>query len=301
VRGKTGDERGWSVSVAGQRRDAPAITAQWARTHLRDLEDRYTCAADWAASQELEERIVATSLRFGVLCRFTAYVAIDSRVVAEGGRQHRVLQPVEAPSGWDLLAAKPMLASHDAGVDYLLGDEPEGVECAPIGFGTPMQPAPRARLARADLDGGKEDRDGEKWCADLRPERRIRSRVLRDYLDDTVAAPAADVKRQQAQLAAARTQIREETRRLREAGARTDDQRRELLADLVRRLTVLIAELIAQDVPSSAVSELTAVVAAIEAGGAADPMWDAVLEALDDFAGATGSPDRKRRAFWKRS
>jgi hypothetical protein len=199
-----------------------------------------------------------------------------------------------------------MPASVDTGVhyslgDYSLGDEPEGVACASIGFAPPVQSAPRARLARADLDGGSADRDGEKLYADLRPDRGANRRArLRDYLDDTVAAPAADARRGQADLAAARKQIGEEARRLREAGALTDDQRRELLAELVRRLTVLIGELIAQDVPSSAVSELTAVVAAIEAGGAVSPMWDAVLAALDDFAGDSGS-QKKRRAFWKRS
>ena len=49
----------------------------------------------------MEKRIVKTSLRFGVLCRFTAFVAVDSRVVAEGGVPHRVMQPVEVPAGWE--------------------------------------------------------------------------------------------------------------------------------------------------------------------------------------------------------
>ncbi len=95
----------WSRSVAGQRSEAPAVTAQWARDHLRDLEDRYAAAP----TEDLEKRIIATSLRFGVLCRFTAYVAVDSRagrVVADGGL-HRVMQPVELPAGWDLSAPSP--------------------------------------------------------------------------------------------------------------------------------------------------------------------------------------------------
>ncbi|KAA1246876.1 DUF4349 domain-containing protein [Mycobacterium simiae] len=101
VCGTTGDGADWSATVAGQRREAPAVTAQWARVHLRDLEDSYALAP----TQDLAKRIVDTSLRFGVLCRFTAYVGLDTRdgrVVAEGGLQHRVLQPVEAPAGWVL-------------------------------------------------------------------------------------------------------------------------------------------------------------------------------------------------------
>jgi hypothetical protein len=113
LRGTTSDGGDWSVGVAGQRREAPAVTAQWARAHLRDLEDRF--AAD--PSADLEKRIVDTSLRFGVLCRFTAYVAVDSRIVAEGGVQHRVMQPVEMPAGWD------KRLSHD-GVDALFAAAP---------------------------------------------------------------------------------------------------------------------------------------------------------------------------------
>jgi Ca-activated chloride channel family protein len=304
LQGKTGDGGGWSVTVAGQRHEAPAVTAQWARSHLRELEDRYASTPARTACEELEKRIVATSLRFGVLCRFTAYIAVDSRIVADGGARHRVLQPVEAPSGWDLCAPQSMLASlasHYSGVDYLLGDEAEGVECAPMQFDTPMQPSPRSQLARLDLDGDDEHRGGEKLAAELRSERRVRLRAFRDYLDGPAAAPAPDARRQQARLAAARKQIRAEARRLREADPLTDDQRRELLADLARRLTVLIGELIGKNVTSSVVSELTALVAAIEAGGAVGPMWDAVLAALDDVAGAIGSPDKRRRAFWKRS
>ena len=97
LHGKTPAGGGWSTAVTGEDRHAPAVTAQWARANLRDLEDRYAAVP----TEELEKRIVDTSLRFGVLCRFTAYVAIDSRVVAEGGAVHRVLQPVEAPAGWD--------------------------------------------------------------------------------------------------------------------------------------------------------------------------------------------------------
>ena len=100
------------MRATGQRREAPALTAQWARAHLRDLEDRYACASGRDACDELEKQIVATSLRFGVLCRFTAYVAVDSRVVADGTARHRLLQPVEAPAGWDTAGwdASPLAA-----------------------------------------------------------------------------------------------------------------------------------------------------------------------------------------------
>jgi hypothetical protein len=264
LRGTTGDEKDWSVNVAGQHRQAPAVTAQWARAHLRDLEDSYVSAQGRAACEELEKRIVATSLRFGVLCRFTAYIAIDSRVVADGEVPHRVLQPVEAPAGWEM---SPLAATT---LDYDL----DGIECAPAGFATPAPPA-RHALLRMDLDRGDADAVSEKLYASLHPEPGSRSQILRDYLDGGLPTPPAHAPqradlptarkpvreqpeltttrkqvREQPELTAARKQVREQARQLRKAGAVTDNRRRVLLAELARRLRSLIAEL---DRPEGAV------------------------------------------------
>jgi Ca-activated chloride channel family protein len=118
LRGRDAAGQPWSATVEATAGDAAALTATWARAHLRDLEDRY--ATDPAPDRELERRIVDTSLRFGVLCRFTAFVAADVQVVNQGGVVHRVLQPVEAPAGWDMLrrvaAAVPMAAVHAGGL-----------------------------------------------------------------------------------------------------------------------------------------------------------------------------------------
>jgi Ca-activated chloride channel family protein len=94
----------WEEQIAGVAVDNPAVRAVWARAHLRELEDRYAMG-----EHDLEPRIVRTSLDYGVLCRFTAYVAIDTRQVAEGGPEHRVIQPVEPPSGWEPPQAPPMM------------------------------------------------------------------------------------------------------------------------------------------------------------------------------------------------
>jgi Ca-activated chloride channel family protein len=100
--GSTRDGQPWQVTAPAAVAADRAIAQLWARAMLRDLEDAYVAAP----SDALEQRIVATSLRFGVLCRFTAFVAIDSRVVNEGGELHRVIQPVELPAGW---AAPPTM------------------------------------------------------------------------------------------------------------------------------------------------------------------------------------------------
>ncbi|MFY9822741.1 MAG: VIT domain-containing protein, partial [Thermoanaerobaculia bacterium] len=108
VRGLTSEGTPWEQKVTGSGAQGSAPRNLWARAYLRDLEDRYA-----VGDPSLESRIVETSLRFGVLCRFTAFVAVDTRIVNEGGRPHRVVQPVELPSGWDktlLLSAAPAMA-----------------------------------------------------------------------------------------------------------------------------------------------------------------------------------------------
>ncbi len=105
----------WSEELPARRVDNPALTTVWARGRLREMEDRYTAGAGDRAA--LEREIVSTSLRFGVLCRFTAFVAVDrSEVVNPGGQVHGIVQPVERPSGWQngersCLSAAPTMHS----------------------------------------------------------------------------------------------------------------------------------------------------------------------------------------------
>jgi hypothetical protein len=89
----------WSEAVSAQVRDNPAISAAWARGQIRQLEDRYASGA--GDRHALEQSIIRISLKHHVLCRFTAYVAVDrSQVINEGGSVHRITQSVESPEGW---------------------------------------------------------------------------------------------------------------------------------------------------------------------------------------------------------
>ena len=76
----------------------------WARGRLRHLEDVYAVNDSVDAWTSLEKRLVELSTAFGVLCRFTAVVAIDQRQpdrVATPGAMRRVVQPVE--TAWPAL------------------------------------------------------------------------------------------------------------------------------------------------------------------------------------------------------
>lgn len=131
VRGVAAGEP-WAETVTGAVTAGPALRAVWARAHLRELEDRYAMG-----EHGLEESIVRTSLTYGVLCRFTAYVAVDTRQVAGGAPEHRVIQPVEPPSGWEM----PAPAMAPMGVAF-------AAMAAPPGAPSPMPggAAPRGRM-----------------------------------------------------------------------------------------------------------------------------------------------------------
>jgi len=128
---------GWRADVTTTTTVNPSLHAVWARGRLRDLEDRYATveAVPWGHQESLatlEREIVATSLRFGVLCRFTAFVAVDSRVVTEGGAVRKVTQPVDLPQGWEAVAA---------------GFGPQSA--------APSVPRPMQAMRMADAQGGR--------------------------------------------------------------------------------------------------------------------------------------------------
>ncbi len=72
----------------------------WARAKVDDLMDQ-----DLGALQSgtfppaLREQIVSVALAHRLLTQFTSFVAVEDRVVNEGGVQHTVTVPVEMPDG----------------------------------------------------------------------------------------------------------------------------------------------------------------------------------------------------------
>ncbi|MEW9527913.1 VIT domain-containing protein [Microbispora sp. NPDC049125] len=304
LRGRTAEGAPWDARVDGHAAEDRAARAVWARAHLRALEDRYT-----VGERTLEQRIVDTSLRFGVLCRFTAFVAVDTRVVAEGGPEHHVIQPVEPPSGWEMPAAVPMtaagapmmakLASFTTGMPAPGGAAP-GAADAPLGpLPAPSAPArpPAQSYATPPTTGG--GRLGRGFSVDaFLPHHRRETAAATDF---TGILPM----------------LAEELARLREARSLPERDRRRYLADLASRLRV-----ISQMVGGHA--ELTALIAELEtaehAASPLDDLWRRTVDTLDALTGgpseggptgsgsagsgpdATGTGGRKegRRAFWKR-
>ncbi|WP_112266513.1 VIT domain-containing protein [Lentzea terrae] len=242
VRGRTRDGADWEQTVVVREVDSPAVRAQWARAALRDLEDRYA-----TGDRSVEQEIVQTSLRFGVLCRFTAFVAVDERVVSDG-TVHRVVQPVERPAGWEMPV--PMFAAQAGGY----GGPPMPLMAAPAAFPPPAAPGAPAGFAPPAPQA-----------------RRLRLGGAAPKLTHGGGAPGNP------------TDLREiaavEVQRLERDAGLPAWERRDLLADLASRLGTLLAT--TQD---PAWEPLRRLVTELIAGGDVDQLWARAKQVLQEFA-----------------
>ncbi|BCJ46634.1 hypothetical protein GCM10010168_38430 [Actinoplanes ianthinogenes] len=291
VTGRSRDDQDFRTTVAVQERKEPAVTKQWARARLRDMEDAYT-----AGNDALEPRIMETSLRFGVLCRFTAFVAVDERVVNEGGQVRKVTQPVEMPSGWEPPAA-PIAA---AGMILSAAQSP--FPGGPVGAAPrimPPSPPPGApRFAPAGAEETSHRKSVHPTSLDTTP----------DFLaagGPMPAAPAAAPRGfgrsrrpggtlgGETSIAEVRELVAVEAGRLRDAADRPGYERRDLLEDLASRLTVLLTPLSGEEF-----APLHELVALLTGEASLDEKWSAAVRVLTDFGAAPAKPAAK--PFWKR-
>lgn len=148
VTGKEAGERStspadgtWQLPIEATRAHDPAsgaaIAAVWARGRVRELEDRFVTGQ--GDRDALEREIIETSLRYQVLCRFTAFLAVDRSERREGaGPVHRILQPVEQPQGWTNVANAGSLGLLGAAANFVAAV----ADCAAA------MPAPDARAQR---------------------------------------------------------------------------------------------------------------------------------------------------------
>ncbi|HEX2809848.1 MAG TPA: VWA domain-containing protein, partial [Kineosporiaceae bacterium] len=294
LRGTLPDGAPWSISAEGRPHAARAVTAAWARATLRDLEDRFVAEADRyvglgepADPSDLEQRIVRTSLRFGVLCRFTAFVAVDDRVVTDGSEPRTVLQPVEPVSGWESRPAPAPMAR----MAVARGTQ----RMAPRSVGPQLPQAPSsvsAPLASAPVRA-----------------RRFGSAPAGFAAGGFASVPAGRFGSGPDDESLLRALLAVEARRLRDLGSAAEHQRRDALLDLGSRLLPLVA-----DIPESATDRPTwlALLDLLRperlAGGSIDDLWAEALRALDALSLETDGPapgagvqrsGLKRPAFWR--
>jgi Ca-activated chloride channel family protein len=243
----------------------------------------------------LAQEIVDISLRFGVLCRFTGYVAVDMRVVNEGGKVHRVTQPVELPSGWELTGASV------AGV--------AGPVAAPMAMTTPL--AARAAMASPG-DGVVGAKAIRAHRFSVRAEDGAAGAIAANMFAAHAAAPGGPVPAE-APTPASGIDVRQiaiqEAAALRLAESEPQYRRRDLLDDLASRLDALVRYL-AGGQWADALRAL--VVLLRDESKSVGQRWTGALSTLDKLAGGqasqpggapgeAGGSERRRGAFWRRA
>lgn len=273
VRGRTRDGGDWQETVAVQEHTSPAVRSQWARAALRDLEDRYA-----AGDRTLESSIVQTSLRFGVLCRFTAFVAVDERVVSDG-TVHRVVQPVEQPAGWEMQAPGAPMPMFVGGASPFAA-APAPFAAAPA-YGGAVPPPPSAPRAMRSRSGA---RSVAPEGAPIAPP----GSMPVPPPGSMPAPPAVDP-------ADLREVVTREIQRLEQDASLPSWERRDLLADLASRLGILVAGR-----SGPAYEPMRGLFAEITAGGDVEKLWARTLEVLREFVsdGTPAEPERRKR-FWR--
>jgi Ca-activated chloride channel family protein len=108
VSGRTGNEP-FSQIVRAEPCANPALAACWAREKLVALEDALA-ASRGDQREAIGNELIATSLRFGVLCRFTAFIAVDDAGPLAQVATRSMQQPVEPTLAESSLASRPALA-----------------------------------------------------------------------------------------------------------------------------------------------------------------------------------------------
>lgn len=104
VKGKLADGSSYVEEVLERRVNIPAIASLYVKSRIRDLEDQFR--EDIGDRNFVRKTIINLSLQHSVLCRFTAFIAVDEvEVVNKDGSRRTVVQPVHQPKGWETDAA----------------------------------------------------------------------------------------------------------------------------------------------------------------------------------------------------
>ena len=249
-----------TVDVVGTPSAGDTLAPAWARGHLRDLEDKYVANAQDRST--LERRMIAVSLRHTVLCRFTAFVAVDSRVVAGGTPTHRVIQPVELPSGWDPAILAGAAPAAPVGLSFTAPGQMFAAPGQMFASAGQMRPGRPARRRAGGLAGRARD----SAAVDIRP-------LLAEELTGlrTNAGPEAE-----------RLHV------LADLGSRLEALVRAAAGQLEPAALVALREL------AEALARCAGPTP--PRGGDLDALWRHALDTLTALVG--GEP---RRTFWKRS
>ncbi|MBL8234737.1 MAG: hypothetical protein JNL98_39930, partial [Bryobacterales bacterium] len=93
-------ERTLNVDLPARETRHDVLATLWARTKIEDLMAQdYAGAQHGTMKEELRNQIIRLGLDFRLMTQFTAFVAVELKVVNEGGKVRRIEVPVEMPEG----------------------------------------------------------------------------------------------------------------------------------------------------------------------------------------------------------
>ncbi len=101
IRGKLANGRKFTEDVNAQMVNAESISRLWARQYIKELEDEFR--VNPGRQHTTKQQIIDLSLKFSVLTKFTAFVAVDqAEVVNTSGEVRHIVQPVHMPDQWEM-------------------------------------------------------------------------------------------------------------------------------------------------------------------------------------------------------
>ncbi len=119
------------VSFPAVQSDNPVVASLWAREKIDDL-----MSQDWSGAQQgnmrkdLQEQVTNIGLEYRLMTQFTSFVAVEERVVTEGGKPKRIQVPVELPEdvqyeqGWSGGTSRDALNAPAKMMTYLAAPPP---------------------------------------------------------------------------------------------------------------------------------------------------------------------------------
>lgn len=99
IKGIRADGSSYAEEVTEKRIKLPAVASLYAKSLIRDLEDALREGS--RISDKISKRMIDVSLSHSVLCRLTAFVAVDSEITNKDGKKRTVLQAVHQPAEWE--------------------------------------------------------------------------------------------------------------------------------------------------------------------------------------------------------
>lgn len=136
------------LPLTAQAVDFPALPRLWAKARIQALEDQFRLASyDADKKQQLKEAMIALSTEHQLLCRFTAWLAVDSAEVIAGHEDRtQIVQPVEMPDAWSM----NMAGGGGAGMPPMAAPPPPPIMmAAPMPMPMPAAPMPQAMPSMA--------------------------------------------------------------------------------------------------------------------------------------------------------